>query len=170
VAAEYLVPDFPRVHVAKAVLGLVPVTGRQFVSDLPFDSETNGWGPVERDMSNGESGAGDGAQLSIAGQKFTKGLGMHAAADLAVKLGGTCRNFTASVGQDDETTSPGSVVFQVVGDGVVLSQTDILRKGGAPVALNVDITGVQTLSLRVNDGGDGKNFDHADWGNAQVVC
>jgi alpha-glucosidase len=170
VAAEYLVPDFPRVHVAKAVQGRVPVTGQQYVSDLAFVSELNGWGPVERDMSNGESGAGDGAQLSIAGRKFTKGLGTHAAADVAIALGGTCRTFSVSVGVDDETTSPGSVVFQIVGDGRVLRQSDILRTGGAPVGYTVDITGVQTLSLRVDDAGDGKNFDHADWGDALLGC
>ncbi|MEV4315242.1 glycoside hydrolase family 97 catalytic domain-containing protein [Actinocrispum sp. NPDC049592] len=170
VAAEYLVPDFPRVHVAEAVLGRVPVTGRQYVSDLTFASELNGWGPVERDSSNGESEAGDGRPISIGGRTFAKGLGTHAESNVEIALGGTCRTFGASVGVDDETTSPGSVVFQIVGDGRVLAQSDVLRTGGIPVVYNVDIAGVQTLSLRVGDGGDGKNFDHADWGDAQVTC
>jgi hypothetical protein len=170
IAAEYLVPDFPRVHVAKVVPGRVPVTGQQYVSDLAFVSELNGWGPVERDKSNGESGAGDGAQLSIAGRKFTKGLGTHAVSEVAIALGGTCQTFTVSVGLDDETTSSGSVVFQIVGDGQVLRQSDTLHTGGIPVVYNVDIAGVQTLSLRVTDGGDGKNFDHADWGDALLGC
>jgi alpha-glucosidase len=170
VVAEYLVPDFPRVHVAHAVTGVVPLTGQAYISDLPFDSEANGWGPVERDTSNGESASGDGGQISIGGVKFAKGLGVHADSDVTIGLGGTCRTFTASVGADDETTSPGSVVFQVVGDGRTLFQSGVLRTGGAPVGVNVDVSGVQTLSLRVNDGGDGKNFDHADWGNAQVTC
>jgi hypothetical protein len=30
-----------------------------FVSDFPFRASTNGWGPVERDMSNGEFGSGE---------------------------------------------------------------------------------------------------------------
>ncbi|MET0235879.1 MAG: NPCBM/NEW2 domain-containing protein, partial [Kibdelosporangium sp.] len=98
------------------------------------------------------------------------GLGTHAVAEVVLSLGGTCRSFTATVGMDDETTSVGSAAFQVVGDGRVLRQTDTLRTGGAPVALNVDITGVQVLSLRVSDGGDGKNFDHADWANAHLSC
>jgi hypothetical protein len=169
VAAEYLVPDFPSVHVAKAVLGLVPVSGRQYVSDLSFD-EVNGWGPVERDGSNGESGSGDGAQLSIAGRKFTKGLGTHAVSDIGVAVGGNCRSFTASVGLDDETTSAGSVAFQVVADGAVRTQTGVMRTGDAPAAVSVDITGVRVLSLHVTDGGDGKNFDHADWGDALLTC
>jgi alpha-glucosidase len=169
VAAEYLVPDFPRVHVAKAVLGVIPVTGRQYVSDLPF-TEVNGWGPVERDKSNGESGEGDGAQLSVGGRTFSKGLGTHADSEVTLALGGTCRTFTASVGLDDETTSIGSVVFQVVGDGQVISQTGLVNTRALPLALNANITGVQVLTLRVTDGGDGKNFDHADWGDALVAC
>ncbi|WP_410661006.1 NPCBM/NEW2 domain-containing protein [Amycolatopsis sp. lyj-112] len=31
----------------------------------------------------------------------------------------------------------------------------------------VDTTGVRMLSLRVTDGGDGRNFDHADWAEAR---
>ncbi|CAM3391426.1 glycoside hydrolase family 97 catalytic domain-containing protein [Kibdelosporangium persicum] len=170
VAAEYLVPDFPRVHVAKAVRGLVPLTGQAYVSDLSFDSATNGWGPVERDMSNGESGGGDGRPLSIAGTQYTKGLGVHAESEVVISLGGTCRTFTAKAGMDDETTSPGSSAFQVIGDGRVLHQTGVLRTGDAPVALTVALTGVRVLALKVTDGGDGKNFDHADWAEAHLTC
>ncbi|SMD06586.1 glycoside hydrolase family 97 catalytic domain-containing protein [Kibdelosporangium aridum] len=170
IAAEYRVPDFPQVHVAKAVRGLVPLTGQAYVSDLPFDSATNGWGPVERDMSNGESGGGDGRPMSIAGTTYTKGIGVHAESEVVISLGGTCRAFTAKVGMDDETTSPGSSVFQVVGDGRVLQQSGVLRTGDAPLAFNVDITGVQVLSLKVTDGGDGKNFDHANWAEAHIAC
>jgi hypothetical protein len=32
------------------------------------------------------------------------------------------------------------------------------------------VTGVRVLTLRVTDGGDGKNFDHADWADARVSC
>jgi hypothetical protein len=34
----------------------------------------------------------------------------------------------------------------------------------------VDVTGARMLTLRVTDGGDGKNFDHADWADARVTC
>jgi alpha-glucosidase len=170
VAAEFRVPDFPQVHVAKAVTGLVPLTGEHYVSDLPFDSATNGWGPVERDMSNGESGGGDGTQLRVAGTGYAKGIGVHAESNVVISLGGTCRTFTAGAGLDDETTEPGSVVFQVVGDGRVLKDTGVLRTGTPAVPISVDLTGIRVLSLRVTDGGDGKNFDHGDWVNARLSC
>ncbi|MEU7474944.1 glycoside hydrolase family 97 catalytic domain-containing protein [Lentzea sp. NPDC042327] len=57
------------VHVERAVRAFVPPpvpSGTPFASDLPFVSESNGWGPVERDRSNGETGAGDGRPLQIA--------------------------------------------------------------------------------------------------------
>ncbi|MBP2324519.1 hypothetical protein JOF56_004904 [Kibdelosporangium banguiense] len=170
IAAEYQVPDFPRVHVARTVRGLVPLTGSAYVSDLPFDSATNGWGPVERDMSNGETGGGDGRTLTVAGTTYAKGLGVHAVSDVVISLGGTCRTFTASVGLDDETTSPGSVAFQVVGDGRVLGETGVMRTGTPAAPIAVDLASVQVLSLHVSDGGDGKNFDHADWVNAHLAC
>ena len=43
------------------------------VSDLPFLSATNGWGPVERDTSNGEQAAGDGRPITINGVQYAKG-------------------------------------------------------------------------------------------------
>ena len=36
-----------------------------FISDLTWTSATNGWGPTERDRSNGEDGAGDGGVLRL---------------------------------------------------------------------------------------------------------
>ena len=52
---------------------------------------------------------------------------------------------------------------------------DLLRRQHAGfvellTALGVDVSGVHTVTLRVTDGGDGKNFDHADWGDARVTC
>jgi len=40
---------------------------------------TNGWGPVERDRSNGESAPGDGNPLTLDGVVYLKGLGILAA-------------------------------------------------------------------------------------------
>jgi hypothetical protein len=36
--------------------------------------------------------------------------------------------------------------------------------------IDVDVSGVRMLSLRVTDGGDGRNFDHADWAEATLTC
>ncbi|KOV80842.1 glycoside hydrolase family 97 catalytic domain-containing protein [Nocardia sp. NRRL S-836] len=161
------------VHVEQAVRAFVPPpapSGTPFVSDLPFVSESNGWGPVERDRSNGETSAGDGRPLQIAGVTYAKGLGTHAPADVTLYLGRGCRAFDASVGLDDETTSPGSVNFQVYGDGRLLHDSGVVRGGDPARPVSVDTTGVRMLDLRVTDGGDGRNFDHADWADARLTC
>ncbi|TDV54839.1 glycoside hydrolase family 97 catalytic domain-containing protein [Actinophytocola oryzae] len=161
-----------RVHVEQAVTAFVPPpapTGEPYVSDLPFVAETNGWGPVERDRSVNESGGGDGNPLTIAGVVYEKGLGTHAPANVTVYLGGRCTSFTAGLGLDDEITQPGSVAFRISGDGKVLFDSGVLRPGPA-VPATVDVSGVRMLTLSVTDGGDNKNFDHADWVDARLSC
>jgi hypothetical protein len=162
-----------RTHVEKAVRVFVPPpvpTGTSYVSDLPFTGEGNGWGPVERDRSNGESAGGDGAVLRVGGVAYAKGIGAHATSDVSVYTGRRCSAFTAGIGLDDETTSTGSVVFQVYGDGRLLHDSGVIQDKGAARVISVDLTGVRVLGLRVTDGGDGKNFDHADWVEARISC
>ncbi|HEX7306262.1 glycoside hydrolase family 97 catalytic domain-containing protein [Lentzea sp.] len=161
------------VHVEQAVKAFVPPpvpgNGAQ-VSDLPFMSESNGWGPVERDRSNGESDGGDGRPLTIGGVTYAKGLGVHAPSEVSIYLGRGCEHLTAMLGLDDETEQPGSVSFQVFGDGTALYDSGTVAGRGAARSVDVDVTGVRMLSLRVTDGGDGKNFDHADWAEPILTC
>ncbi|MFE9204255.1 glycoside hydrolase family 97 catalytic domain-containing protein [Micromonospora sp. NPDC007230] len=176
VVATYRFSDDPQkrpVHVEEAVRVFVPPpspSGTTYVSDLPFLSESNGWGPVERDKSNGETGAGDGQTLSIGGRTYAKGIGTHAPSELTVWLGGACSRLEAEVGIDDEVSQSGSVVFQVLGDGRQLADTGVVRRADGARPLGVDVAGVRMLTLKVTDGGDGRNFDHADWGEARVTC
>ncbi len=168
-----VVATFGDVHVEQVVKVFVPppvpADGAQ-VSGLPFMSETNGYGPVERDRSNGENSGGDGGPLSIGGVTYAKGLGVHAPSEVSVYLGRGCSRFSAKIGLDDETSEPGSVAFQLFGDDKPLYDSGILRGKGAALPVGVDVTGVRMLSLRVTDGGDGRNFDHADWAEAVLAC
>ena len=56
------------------------------LSDLTPTSATNGWGPYEKNMSNGEAGAGDGRTITLNGTTYAKGLGVHASSDLTFNL------------------------------------------------------------------------------------
>ncbi|MFD4676271.1 glycoside hydrolase family 97 catalytic domain-containing protein [Lentzea sp. NPDC058450] len=168
-----IVATFGGVHVEQAVRAFVPPpvpgNGTQ-LSDLPFMTESNGWGPVERDRSNGENTGGDGNALTIGGVTYAKGLGTHAPSEVSVYLGRGCERLTAKIGLDDETTETGSVAFQVFGDDQLLYDSGIIRDKGAAVPIDVDVANVRMLSLRVTDGGDGRNFDHADWAEAALTC
>ncbi|GAB2591350.1 hypothetical protein GCM10027168_25820 [Streptomyces capparidis] len=169
VTARYRVPGGPALSNGETVRVSVSPPGVDYVSDLPFTAQRNGWGPVERDMSNGETGDGDGGPLRVGGTTYDKGLGVHAASEVTVALNGAYRRFTARVGVDDEVSRPGTVVFEVLADGELLARTGVLSLGDEAAVVDVDVTGAGELTLRVTDGGDGVDSDHADWADARLL-
>jgi NPCBM/NEW2 domain len=151
------------------VFGLLPVSAT-YVSDLPWVQVANGYGPVEKDTSNGEQAAGDGHTISIRGTTFAKGLGCHALSQINVPLNGLYSTFSSSVGIDDEVKGLGSVDFQVFADGTKIYDSGTLT-GTSPLQNTgtLNVAGVTTLKLIVNVGTTG-SFDHADWAGAQVTA
>ncbi|WP_418959320.1 endo-alpha-N-acetylgalactosaminidase family protein [Streptomyces tritici] len=147
-----------------------PPTADAWASDLEWTSAANGWGPVERDLSNGETGIGDGGPLRIGGVTYAKGLGTHAPAKVRYYLGGRCTSVTAEVGVDDVQTSRGTVQFSVLADGTEKVKSPVLRATDPAWSLTADVTGASYVDLVVGDGGDGNGNDHADWGNARFHC
>ena len=144
--------------------------GAIYLSDLATTPVTNGFGPVERDRSNGEDAAGDGVPLNINGTKYTKGLGVHAYSEIRFALNGHCSAFAANVGIDDEVGPRGSVVFHVVVDGIERYTSTVMTGAGAPESVLVSLTGAWELALIVTDADDGPYFDHANWAGAQMHC
>ncbi|MET9430673.1 endo-alpha-N-acetylgalactosaminidase family protein [Streptomyces sp. NPDC003036] len=147
-----------------------PPTTDAWASDLDWASARSGWGPVERDMSNGGTASGDGTPLRIGGVAYAKGLGTHAPATVRYYLGGKCAAFTAEVGVDDAQATRGSVQFTVLADGAQKAASPVLRASDAAWPLTADVTGASYVDLVVGDGGDGSGNDHADWGNARFGC
>jgi hypothetical protein len=155
------------------ILGYVPpppAAGTDAVSDLPFLAASNGWGPVERDSSNGEASAGDGKPITIAGVTYAKGLGTNSVSDVEIYLGGACTHFTTKVGVDDETNGGGTVTFTVRADGRTVASTGTIKGKAAAVSLDADVTGAQVLELVVGDAGDGNGLDHGDWAVPTLTC
>ncbi len=145
-----------------------PPAGTDQVSDLDWLSATNGWGPVERDQSVGNTAPDDGTPLKLGGTVYAKGLGTNSPSDVLVYLAGNCTRFTATVGVDNG--DPGTVTFSVLLDGKVLTTTPVLKGSSAPAAIDVPVTGGQVLDLSVGDGGDGNGNDHGDWVNPVLTC
>jgi hypothetical protein len=140
------------------------------LSDLAWTSMTNGWGPVEKDRSNGEKGATDGRTITLNGKTYAKGLGAHASSDVRYALNGSCSMFQSDIGVDDETGTAGRVVFQVWADGAKLFDSGVMTGATATRTVSVDVSGRNQLALVITDAGNGFAFDHGDWANARVVC
>jgi hypothetical protein len=140
------------------------------LSDQPWTIATNGWGPVEKDLSNGERAAHDGRTLTIRGTTYAKGLGVHAASSVAYDLGGKCQKLTVDVGVDDETGGQGSVDFQIYRDTTKVADSGTLTGESAVKHLSADLTGGSTLRLVVTKSGQNIDHDHADWADPQHSC
>jgi alpha-galactosidase len=154
---------------ASLVIATGMPAGASSLSKATWISASSGWGPVERDMSNGEQAAGDGHPITINGVVFAHGLGVHASSDIRFYLGGGCTTFDTMAGLDDEENQ-GSVAFQVLGDGKQLAGTDVFHPGMPADHLQANLAGVQVIDLIVTDGGDGSSYDHADWATPTVTC
>lgn len=145
--------------------------GDTYASDQGWVSATNGWGPVERDQSNGEQAEGDGKSMMLEGKAYTKGLGTHAPSTVRYYTGGSCTAFSAFVGLDDAQPSRGSVAFKVLADDKQVAASKGVMGPNTPTeALKADITGAEYVDLVVTDGGDGNGNDHADWAEAAFTC
>ena len=141
---------------------------------MQWTYQTNGYGPVERDMSNGGAAAGDGHPITIEGQTYAKGVGVHAFSEVDVYVGGQCASFSSNVGVDDEVShngaEAGSVVFQVWADNTKVADSGRMTGADPAKYVTANLSGAQFLRLVVTIGGDNFNFDHADWAGAALTC
>ena len=134
-----------------------------WLSSLNLSNMTAGWGNAMADH------AISGGSLTINGVKFDKGIGTHAVSRMRVDLAGHARRFQASVGLDDSAEGRGSVEFIVTGDEKILWRSGLMAGRQFAEAVDVGLTGVRVLELRVTDGGDGAGYDHADWAEAAIM-
>ncbi|CAL9632606.1 NPCBM/NEW2 domain-containing protein [Streptomyces sp. enrichment culture] len=170
--ARYRAAGEPRVTAQRAAVRTMPKppTTDSWASDLPWLKSANGWGPPERDRSNGEQGAADGRTLTLDGTAYAKGIGAHADSDIEFWLGGKCSSFTATVGIDDEINGYGGVSFAVVADGRRLWSSPTVDGRSEPVEVNVPLDAARHVNLLVTDTDGTKSGDHGDWAGAMFHC
>ncbi|RAS71402.1 alpha-galactosidase [Lentzea atacamensis] len=155
---------------------LVPVApppgGSLWASDVTFTTERSGYGPVERDRSNGGYVGGDGKTLTINGKTYEKGLGTHANAELILYVGGRCTSFSSDVGIDDErdVNQQGSAIFEIWADGTRVASSGLRTWKDDAVSISGSLQGAKFLRLVVNDSGDGVRFDRGDFAGAKLTC
>jgi len=130
------------------------------VEEKPFFNYLLAW---QRDLSVGK------ARLTLRGQMFDKGLGVHARCLLSYALGGNYARFHSLVGIDDETQGKGNCVFEVRADGKQLFASGPVTGQEAPRPVDLDVRGAKELVLLVDFGEGGDVGDRADWADAYLV-
>lgn len=133
------------------------------LGQLDLSKMSSGWGKPLADKSV------TGKPLSINGRTFEYGVGTHAGSVLHVKLDGKVERFWAFVGIDDATAGRGSIRFQIYGDGKRLLDSGVMKGKQDACPVDLPLAGVHDLMLIVTSAGDGVDFDHADWAQAEFV-
>jgi hypothetical protein len=111
-----------------------------------------------------------GDAISIAGNRYPWGIGVHAESELTFYLNRRFQEFCADVGIDTRSGERGSVRFIVLGDGKQLYASPIVRGSDPqPHHVRVPVAGVKLLTLKVTDGDDLDLGDVANWGSARVL-
>ncbi len=140
--------------------------------------------PAEVHQLRGPVGFGrswGGRQLSVGDprRKFERGLGARAPSRLVYELGGTFREFAATVGADlegrrlEELSEPrveyGAMEFIVRGDGRELYRSEPLGPADQPADIVVSVSGVRRLELEVLAAGKYDwHLGSAAWGGARL--
>ena len=141
------------------------------LSELPTraDSDTTaGWAddpwPVGRDRNL------EGGPIRVAGRTFDRGLVLHAPATLEWRLPKDSARLRAVAGIEDarRALGVGEVTLTVAGDGREL-YAGRLTHADRPVELDLDLTGVRTLTVTVGVGEDPFAGDHLALGNARIT-
>jgi len=133
----------------------------KFVPYLSID-----W-PLERDRNV------RGGLLTVEGNRYLKGLGLHSAARVTYKLDGSYQTFKAAVALDDAAQGRGSVVFSLYvdrdGKWSELFKSGTVRGGEAPQHVSVDVGRASAITLTVDYADHGDELDYADWLDARLV-
>lgn len=161
-------------QVSDQVQPLTLENGTNTLQYEPVLSAKNGYGPIEKNRSNGEQAAGDGKTITLNGKTYALGYGTHANSEVKFSLKGPngvyCTRFTADIGIDDEVGPRGSAVFQVYLDGALAYDSGTMTGASTTKTVDLNVTGKSELRLVATGGTDGISHDHADWADPRVSC
>ena len=141
----------------------LPGLGVTYLSDLQPAYSYVGSGMQTKNRSIG------GNLITLNGNAYASGLGVSAFSGVEYRLGGVAARFQSDIGVDDEMGTSGSVVFHVFADGTEIFNSGALTGGATHQTVDLDVTGVNRLTLGVSDADNGNTSDHADWAGALVV-
>ena len=150
---------------AEKVVEVEVVSDYDYLSDEQWKSVETGWGTPRRNSSikgrvNGEL------------KEFEKGFAVHANGTITYDLSDKdYDNFEALLGVDlgiaEQNNS--SIKFEIIGDDKILATTDVLTYADNMAYINVPVSGVKELVIKVNDSGNGNSYDHSVIANPKLT-
>lgn len=115
----------------------------------------------DRNVANGP--------LSLGGQTYQHGLGMHSQSRLVYELTATYSQLAATIGIDDAVRPRGSVVFRVLADGKEIFNSGLVIGGDPPRPILVALASAKKIELCVDFGDMIDIGDYADWAQIRLI-
>lgn len=109
----------------------------------------------------------NGGPLRVAGRDFPQGVGSHAPGGATYDLDRRASSISGMVGVG--VPGGGSVVFSIWGDSRLLWESSRITGGDQPVPFQVNLQGVDRVSLVMSDAQDGMGADHAHWLDVRIA-
>ena len=122
---------------------------------------------VRQDIDTHMNKSFGGSPLAIGEKVYERGIGTHANSEILFFLNGKYTRFHADVGA--QKPLPASIRFTVLADGRPVFESGMMTREQGPKVVELDVTGVDELELVVDDGGNGKHADHANWADAYLT-
>ena len=123
---------------------------------------TQEWGKMGKDKNLEDN------RLFISSYPYDYGISTHANSTIIYDLNKKYSYFKSDIGLSKKVGGKGSVIFKVYLDDELYYESDIICGREKPKHIEIPLCDVKYLKLVVEDGGDGKNYDHAIWGNAKL--
>jgi alpha-galactosidase len=110
-----------------------------------------------------------GTPLRLGDQTYARGIGVNSRCVIEVSLARPATRFLAAIGIDRnvDNTVASAQFFVRVSTRDVLA-TEVMKATGDVRSIDVPLDGATRFELVVEDGGDGRSFDQADWADARV--
>ncbi|MDU1309110.1 NPCBM/NEW2 domain-containing protein [Clostridium sp.] len=151
--------------VSEKLVEVEVVSDYEYLSDEEWVSVETQWGTPRRNLNIKGRVNGDV-------KDFEKGFGIHANGTITYDLSGKeYDNFEVLLGVDGGISAQNhsSLKFEIIGDGNVLANTEVLKHADNMVYVNVPVNGVEQLVIKVADAGNGNTSDHGVIANPKLT-
>ncbi|MBN1419277.1 MAG: alpha-galactosidase [Planctomycetes bacterium] len=111
-----------------------------------------------------------GTPMRLGERTYTRGIGVNSRSVIRVALDRPGSRFLAHIGLDRNVDgTAASVAMHVAINGRDVFATPVIRPIGEVRSIDVPLAGARAFDLIVDDGGDGRGWDQADWADARVI-
>lgn len=111
-----------------------------------------------------------GGPLVMADGPITKGIAVHSRCLLSYTISGGYDHFKAKVGFQQPEGKSGRAALRILGDGKVLwSEAELKGDASKSTAIDLNVSGVKSLTLEADYGPNGDVAGRIVWGEARLV-